>query len=314
MTIQWNTDVYTQERSIMRITEIDENAYYVRVLVLSSGLSGTVVKYSIPSSRNLDIDFSDLVRLSATGMCSITQNNSDDVVIGSSYTMRWTQAGRINPTGVLIPECDYGNNALIVPPLRMISSYGTPAALCFEFYKKTANTLTMREYDRDALLKTSQIVNGSVYLDDSIVDKFRIENDDTGAYIERQLVEWECGKRYALVEWESFTGATRRHVFEVVKQTSETSETISLENILNEWTEIKGRADGFTLRLEDLTRYDLWYYSDLITSSNVRVSIDNGATFFRVQVAEKKYTIPDTDAGRLSTLEIPIKFRRYDTL
>ena len=42
----------------MRISEIDTNASYIRVLILSSGLSGTVVKYSIPASKNLDIDFS----------------------------------------------------------------------------------------------------------------------------------------------------------------------------------------------------------------------------------------------------------------
>ena len=84
--------------------------------------------------------------------------------------------------------------------------------------------------------------------------------------------------------------------------------------MLNEYTEIKGEEDGFSLLLEDLTRYDFWYYADIITSSHVRVSIDGGVTFYDVEVTDKKYTVPESDAGRLATLEVAIKFRKYDTI
>lgn len=216
-------------------------------------------------------------------------------------------AGRINPAGVLIPRhalLDAQEPALIAPPQKMLLDVQDSAFVMAEFYAQRAdewdaNGFAQWENDRRNL--TNFNTAGFTLTDGSVSEDFRPELADT------------C-KPLALVEWQSFTGATRRHVFYIVKQTNETDETISLENVQNEYTELKGETDGFTLRLEDLTRYDFWYYSDMIISSNVRVSIDGGATFYRVQVTDKKYNVPETNEGRLSTLEIAIKFRKYDTI
>jgi hypothetical protein len=127
------------------------------------------------------------------------------------------------------------------------------------------------------------------------------------------ILPLSCEHPHACVEWISFSGQIRRHVFDISKATVETGDTVALANILNEWTEIKGRVDGFTLRLENLDRYDLWYYSDLITSSRVRITLD-GVNWYNVQVDEKKYKLPESNAGKLSTLEIDVKFRKYDAV
>ena len=216
-------------------------------------------------------------------------------------------AGRINPAGVLIPRhalMDTVDPALIVPPQKMLLDVQNSTFVMAEFCAPRANEWEVYGF--------AQWDNAMQNLTNFNTAGFALKNSEVSEDFLPELAD-TC-KPIALVEWQSFIGATRRHVFYIVKQTNETEETISLENVQNEYTEIKGETDGFSLRLEDLTRYDLWYYSDMITSSNVRVSIDGGSTFYRVQVTDKKYTIPDTDAGRLSTLEIAIKFRKYDTI
>ena len=120
-------------------------------------------------------------------------------------------------------------------------------------------------------------------------------------------------KEYAAVEWESITGQTRRHIFEVVKQTAAAEDVISLETIANDWNERKGRLESCTLRLEGLERYDMWYYGDVITSSKVRVTFD-GQKWYNVQVKTKNFTLPNSNIGKLGTLEIDINFARYDTI
>lgn len=302
----------------MRISEIDANASYIRVLILSSGLSGTVVKYSIPASKNLDIDFSDLVRLSTTGMCSISQNNKNDVIIGSTYTMRWTQAGRISPTAYF----------RALPPDDMAETFELAISAPSVMYKRLDSNADPIRFELADGGGGYQFANGRVKFPPltgepiefaraievpSGADSAEFWNLNDVMYYRYPLKELECGKRYAEVEWVSFTGQTRRHVFEVVKLTEETTNEVSLEMITNEYDVRKDRRVSFSLRLEGLTAYDYWYYSDLVTSSSVKVSL-SGTNYRQVQVTAKKSTIPETSAGKPLTLEIPINYVRYDTL
>ena len=305
MTIQWNTDVYTQERSIMRISEIDANASYIRVLILSSGLSGTVVKYSIPASKNLDIDFSDLVRLSATGMCSISAHNAYDVIIGNSYTMRWTQAGRINPTGVYIPPFTMPD-ALIVPPERIL--YAGLTDIRCEFYPAVTTGLTW------ALEGAAQWAVDKRWVDaigDFII--YRLKSGQTTIARKstfQSIVIDACKSPAVAVRWVSFTGVQRVHHFMLRKPTIASAENYQLLTLDNSYNEIKGRVDGLDLYLDDLLPYDLWYYADVITSSKVEVSLD-GQTWNQVQVTNKNVTIPAGEMGN-GKLEITVNWKRYD--
>jgi len=302
----------------MRITEIDANASYIRVLILSSGLSGTVVKYSIPASKNLDIDFSDLVRLSATGMCSISQNDANGVVIGNTYTMRWTQSGRINPEAYF----------RALPPDDMADTFELAISAPSVMYKRLNNNADPIRFELANGGGGYQFSTGRIKfppLAEEPIEFARAIEVPSGAdsvefwhlndtmHYRYPLKELECGKRYAEVEWVSFTGQTRRHVFEVVKLTEETTNEVSLEMVTNEYDVRKDRRVSFSLRLEGLTAYDYWYYSDLVTSSSVKVSL-SGTNYRQVQVTAKKSTIPETSAGKPLTLEIPINYVRYDTL
>ena len=298
----------------MRISEIDANASYIRVLILSSGLSGTVVKYSIPASKNLDIDFSDLVRLSDTGMCSISQNNANGVIIGNTYTMRWTQAGRINPESYF----------RALPPDDMADTFELAISAPSVMYKRLNNNADPIKFELANGGGGYQFSTGRIKfppLAEEPIEFARAIEVPSGA----DSVEfWHLndamyyryplkGKRYAEVEWVSFTGQIRRHVFEVVKLTEETTNEVSLEMVTNEYDVRKDRRVSFSLRLDGLTAYDYWYYSDMVTSSSVKVSL-SGTNYRQVQVTAKKSTIPETSAGKPLTLEIPINYVRYDTL
>lgn len=222
-------------------------------------------------------------------------------------------AGLINPAGVLIPEHDGEETTLIAPPTCM---YYAPAFLpaIFETRPRAGVTgLKIKQRNAGGVpIGFDTLPVPSVTLNSTAVS-LDIEDGEGVQILSRTLRETNCACRYACVEWVSFTGAKRRHVFEITKATVETGDVVALANILNEWTEIKGRVDGFTLRLENLDRYDLWYYSDLITSGRVRVTID-GTNWYDVHVDENAYTLPESNAGKLSTLEIPVKFRKYDAV
>ena len=307
MTINWNTNVYTQERSIMRISEIDANASYIRVLILSSGLSGTVVKYSIPASKNLDIDFSDLVRLSDTGMCSISQNNANGVIIGSSYTMQWKQAGRINPAGVYIPPFTMPD-ALIVPPERILYA-GITEIVC-EFYPAVTNGLTWTLEGGATWIETNRLINA--------INDFNLLRVKSGQTTIARKSTFQtttidaCKSPAVAVRWVSFTGVQRVHHFMLRKPTIASAENYQLLTLDNSYNEIKGRVDGLDLYLDDLLPYDLWYYADVITSSKVEVSLD-GQTWNQVQVTTKNVTIPTGTIGN-GKLEITVNWRKYDAV
>lgn len=219
-------------------------------------------------------------------------------------------AGLINPAGVLIPERDDDDFCAISAPSLMLAPFGS-LQLAFEMWSNDSQAFAtglIKEIGGGVVQNFARSVTLAHATE-------RVELWRLADYMYRaiDIQPLSCERTYACVEWVSFTGQTRRHVFEIAKAEVETGDVVSLSNILNEWTEIKGRVDGFTLRLENLDRYDLWYYSDLITSSRVRVTID-GVNWYNVHVDENAYTLPESNAGRLSTLEIPVKFRKYDAV
>ena len=316
--------VWSAERQIIYLERVSGSVSEITLKKRRQGVipltDDVLATYTLDSSGKCAIDITGIIRAYGVYQSAIDTNNSLYLTLEyetGSLSWYFLIAGLINPAGVLIPEHEGEPNALIVPPTRLISSEGFSAAVVFEYRERGAGAAaSIDEYEGDTIMFTGRVRQPSHALDDTGIDKFIIEMYDAD-HVEHDyfwyLEPRRCGAQYAMVEWVSFTGATRRHVFEIVKARVETGDVVTLANILNEWTEIKGRVDGFTLRLENLDRYDLWYYSDLITSGSVRVTID-GINWYSVHVDENAYTLPDSNAGRLSTLEIPVKFRKYDAV
>ena len=232
--------------------------------------------------------------------------------------MRWTQAGRINPAAYF----------RALPPDDMADTFELAISAPSVMYKRLSNNADPIKFELANGGSGYQFTTGRIKfppLADEPIEFARAIEVPSGAdsvefwhlnaimHYRYPLKDLECGKRYAEVEWVSFTGQTRRHVFEVVKLTEETTNEVSLEMITNEYDVRKDRRVSFSLRLEGLTAYDYWYYSDLVTSSSVKVSL-SGTKYSQVQVTTKKSTIPETSSGKPLTLEIPINYVRYDTL
>ena len=318
MTIQWNTGVYTQERSILTLSNFDPTTVAVGFTVVTPGSLGITAKWIKPSSGALQVDLSDLVRLTPNGgAAAIYEMDESGNQIGSAENITWTIAGRINPRAYFraLPPDEMADTfafAISAPSVmyKQLNSAADP--IRFELadggsgYEWTTGGIQFPPLAEEPIefARAIEIPSGA----DSV--EFLHLTDMLFRY---PLKELECGKRYAEVEWVSFTGQTRRHVFEVVKLTEETTNEVALEMITNEYDVRKDRRVSFSLRLEGLTAYDYWYYSDLVTSSSVKVSL-SGTNYRQVQVTAKKSTIPETSAGKPLTLEIPINFVKYDTL
>ena len=228
----------------------------------------------------------------------------------NTRTVTFNVAGLINPEGVLIPERDDDDFCAISAPSVMLAPFGS-LQLAFEMWSTDGYNFSsgrVKEKPGDTVQNFARSVTLA-----HATERVELWHLDDYAYRAVDIQPLSCERIYACVEWVSLTGQTRRHVFEISKAEVATGDVVTLANILNEWTEIKGRVDGFTLRLENLDRYDLWYYSDLITSGRVRVTID-GRNWYDVHVDKKDYTLPESNAGKLSTLEIPVKFRKYDAV
>ena len=321
MTIQWNTNVYTQERSILTLSDYDANTAAIELV--STNPYTISAKYVIPISRAaLKIDLSDLVRVvesggSNGGSFNIIELDSNGKEL-HSYEKTYTIIGRINPKAYF----------RALPPDDMADTFELAISAPSVMYKRLSNNADPIKFELangyDGYLFATGRIKFPPLADEPIEFARAIEVPSGADSVEfwhlnaimhyrYPLKDLECGKRYAEVEWVSFTGQTRRHVFEVVKLTEETTNEVSLEMITNEYDVRKDRRVSFSLRLEGLTAYDYWYYSDLVTSSSVKVSL-SGTNYRQVQVTAKKSTIPETSSGKPLTLEIPINYVRYDTL
>ena len=129
-----------------------------------------------------------------------------------------------------------------------------------------------------------------------------------------QVQPRRCGVIYAAVEWVSATGHTRRATWEVREHKQQTGEQVAIETVTNDYDVRKGREDALTLRLDGLTAFDVWYYGDIVSSSQVRLSLDGGSTWQQVKVESEDVTVPNGDGGELQELKINVTYAEYDAV
>lgn len=312
MIVNFPTTIWQQERSIMTIGTFNANTAYVKIVCNTAPMVGLTAKYVKPSAGELQVDLSDLVRIIAAGNVTVSEHSADDTQIGSAITKTWTRSGNIGFANIIAPPNEIGAHfrLRVFPPSMMLKPFDD-INISFEISNENSASFERGEiqelpsqdyysFSRENILDTGT----------DLVEFY--ENQEYRGKIELKPLD-PC-KRYAMVQWVSFSGITRCHTFEVINCKTETEDTISLQQVYNHYKELKGRMDGFVLRLEDLDRYDYWYYADLITSSQVRVIVQGTTEWRLVQVTTKAVEIPNTDAGKLNTLEIKVNYAKYDTL
>lgn len=291
-------DYWKQERFVCT-AQLDEAGDTMSVWTnLHGSEQEPMVVYTADSSSGVTIDVTEYMRAYGSTATNLYFRND---ARNLTCELRPTIKGLINPAGVIIPF-HFGNSYCpIIPPYKMIAP--ASGALVAELYSTGAGA---------SVTGNASIQTGNRRI--AITGDFSFKAVPYGDARKYTIVKQVCGVEYALVRWVSFSGVQRVHIFEVVKPTTASADNYTLMPVDNEYNEVKGRVDGFTLRMTDLCPYDLWYYADVITSSKVEVSLDNGTTYNRVQVTTKNITLPDGDTKTSGKLEIAVNWKRYDAV
>lgn len=343
MQVIFNPQIYTKQPAVLTVKEWGDEAYWLKVVVRTA--PSVTVWYRLPLNESeFSANLIEIIRMlfetaSSYNVLEVsTYDEYKSAVIDSVQTIQFYRAGTIDPTKILRPF-DLSNLVQLEDTMDSLKSY-YPLVMPTVMLRGESIARVVVEMWRESL---TSFLDNSYYLygtndeplnvatknltiplsDESWNDThFNIEEDcilfvlhgDSGYTITKMNMQpQECDKLYAAVEWVSQYGVTRRHIFEVIKQTAAVDGVISIETIDNGWDERKGSVHGCTLRLEELNRYDYWYYADLILADTAKITFD-GVNWYTLQVTAKNYTLPNSDSGQLSTLEIPINYCRYDTI
>lgn len=306
--------VWSAERQIIYLERVRGSVSEVTLSKRKQGVipltDEDIATYKLDANGNCAIDITDLLRTFGVYQSAIDTNMSLYLTLttsGGSISFYIRITGIINPAGVYIPPFTMPD-ALIVPPERIL--YAGLTDIRCEFYSAVTTDLTW------ALEGDAQWAVDKRWVDaigDFII--YRIKSGQTTIARKSTLQAItidSCKSPAVAVRWVSFTGVQRVHHFMLRKPTIASAENYQLLTLDNSYNEIKGRVDGFDLYLDDLLPYDLWYYSDVITSSKVEVSLD-GQTWNQVQVTNKNVTIPTGEMGN-GKLEITVNWRKYDAV
>lgn len=131
-----------------------------------------------------------------------------------------------------------------------------------------------------------------------------------------------CDEELVHVIWTSRTGGYKRVLMQRCKASVSQVDRVSLvDNVdfggsglpIGYYRGFAGEEEEFALRLGHLTPYDVWWYSDLLTSDYVAVADDNfnSPTAKTVEVTTKSITISDGSVND-TTFEIKVKYKTGD--
>ena len=296
-----NVPYWQQERLVLKLTTTSDHVD----LYDWADQNDPIATY-LTADGVVEIDITDYVRANQTrDLYALTYEGA-----GTYWPLSIVRAGLINPEGMIIPQHELmARGALIVPPSKMIATSGTMRA---GFYKTQGN---WQRY-----INGQWVVLDNGYMPAQGTDIIIISDSGFDGVCRFEISERLCDLRYATIGWTSADNCSgvlidRVHTWEVRAQEVASVDNFSLLDWDNAHKTIKGREDGFTLFLDDLNAYDMWYYSDILTSNYVVLKEIDGVTLEEpvvLDVVGKSVTLPNGTA--LGKLEIQVKFKRYDAV
>ena len=292
----FGSEPYLKERSLLRVTiERERNAnieiYYPEIDQRMSYDKGNGV---------VIIDITDYVRAYPQPSEPIVVSYFDDAT-----PVDWYAGYFMNVDREIIPPLNYPTDGVkFLPPSFFLEwIFGVPNS--FEIY---VNDYTLAETPKDTIelfrgFNTFEVARWGFFIYGSAID----------GSIDFSPKPLLCNRQYALVQWQSRFGNTKRATWEVAEVKHSATDVVELVNIYGGWKSRKGSEVSVVLRLRDLTPYDYWYYCDIITSNDVRVALNeidkdlDDSTI--VDVVTKSETIQNSG---VKTLEVELKYRKYE--
>lgn len=209
----------------------------------------------------------------------------------------------------------------ITPPSRMLQSdVITPMAQSFIWQDADAPARQWKYRQIGVSTWTNIAIGTPFYIEQTGVEI--VSNGGEGGTF--RLAPTECGVRYAIIRWRSFVGTYKMHNFIIKSQKTEAQDDYSLLMVDNSYNEIKGSEESLIFSIDELDTYDLWYYSDILTSSEVSLlaldgkfigSVSQGQFVggIRLEITTKSVTIPSGERAD-GKLEFEAKIKRYDAV
>lgn len=305
---------YLRERKILRIYDIVPDVLYFRRFKTNIGVIPWIELYPINGEILLCVD--DFVNFEEIG----TSISLELYVTKGSGVGRWGYTfnilGLLPVEGMIIPQIStIQPNVPIIPPSILFSplSFGS-----FEVYNQNSGNLSLIIRDKNGGSTSYNLSQKGGYQISYLNDDDSIELVSDGNLVYRsRILRHRCGRDYAMVSWYSRYGLRKTMAWEV-RDIEESGEVgIKLQSLTSYSNEKKDYSISFVLYLDNLTKYDYWYYSDIISSNDVRVAFSPndfvGNTineFQRVVVTTNKVAIPN--ANGTYKLEIEVKYKDYD--
>lgn len=321
MKTNWSAAVYSQERKVVKITNFEDNTASVR-LTLSSPIN-VVAYYVVPTSRELQIDVTDIVRLSESGTFYLSGFDANGkIVFTERATCEWKTKGLINPYTDIRPMSELLErwteiadskgvdvSVNLAPPSRILEQIGFPLILEMHGTQDIA-VFPVGSTSRNMF----DALKSQITIPYDMSDWFVANDYESVSYGVYGTTERNGCNRACVVRWISRYGVQKQFVWYYKDLRVNVSEVVSIATIDGTYDERKGYMQGLTLFLDELNAYDYWYYSDIITSSKVEIFMGGSSLWRVVQVDAKNVQIPNNDMGKPKDLEVQINLQAYDAI
>lgn len=267
---------------------------------------------------NVMLDISDILATYAIGVSGSISFNTGEFT--PTERIDFEIKGDLSPASMIIPNNGkISEYAPIIAPMCYFNGlWGLSTQFVLHVSPSVYSTLQFIEYvDGSPITTTFQpdTLQAVVIAGNRLVFRVR-EGIRTLAVRDISIREPQCGRCYAMVQWVSACGIIKRHTFEVRDVELSVSDSVSLQNNFGGFREAKGTRKGLRLHLPKLTAYDYWYYSDIITSSDVRVAVSEIDADFgedtRVKVTTKSATIPN--GASVADFDVDVILKDYDII
>lgn len=286
----FDADPYLFERNVVKFKTTREQMY------LRSS-SGNIAVYNNVANKEILIDLTEYIIANPNPTSAITLDD-----YSTTATITWQSTGKLfNPNKIQRPSyplaqyftknnarVDYPN--IIFAPSSVFSgdhflSWSPVDGLDFSLQSSGGDTIGSEVYIVETAEEDNSISIGVIDNKEQYNMHMR-QQKDCIQYID---IKWECMFQ---------KDAYKKHKFELYEQNESVDVSQELYNYKDGGLALteKSRKKEITLKLDDLTAYDLWYYSDLLTSSNVFAYVDG--EWQRIQVITKNINIPFNSVKR----------------